>query len=191
MAQTMRRKRFQTEAANRELEYLATRDPLTGLINRRGLESCMLRQWRQGLRTRTPIALIMVDVDHFKAYNDSLGHPQGDVCLTSIAGVLGEMVRRPGDCAGRYGGEEFILLLAGTPLTSAGAMAEQLREKVSALRLPHPASPGGIVTVSLGVACMIPRPFVNMGDLLDLADAALYQAKREGRNRVSIAEADA
>jgi diguanylate cyclase (GGDEF)-like protein len=130
----------------------------------------------------------MVDLDCFKLYNDTLGHPQGDKCLTRVAGVLAASASRSGDLSSRYGGEEFSLILFDTDAEGALALAEHVRSAVQALSIPHPQSLAGpVVTVSVGVATAVPSEASRPKDLLDSADQALYRAKQEGRNRVCVA----
>lgn len=175
-----------TELKNAQfkLEQLSLHDPLTGAANRRYLELAVDREWRREARHGHPIALIMVDIDHFKAYNDRYGHLQGDNCLRQVALSLRKTLHRPADTLVRYGGEEFAILLPGTDLAAAQKMAERLRQAVEELRLCHAASPvADHVTISLGVAAFRAREG-NFDELLTAADGALYRAKDRGRNRV-------
>ena len=170
--------------ANRELAQLAALDPLTGVGNRRSFEQQLAQRWADSRRRQEPLALVMVDVDLFKLYNDSLGHPAGDACLREVVGVLQAGVRRPEDGVYRYGGEEFVLVLANTDAGGALHCAEQLRQALADRALPHPR---GVVTVSMGAASTVPAPDAGIGGaeaLLHAADAALYAAKQQGRNRV-------
>lgn len=173
------------EAANRRLETLAMEDPLTGLANRRRFDEVLGREFRRAMRTQAPLAIIMLDVDRFKAFNDTYGHPAGDACLQAVTRAIGGVLRRPGDLGARYGGEEFAVLLPGTDEAGAAVMAERIRSEVRALALPHAGSEAGIVTVSLGVATMLP-PIGAHGParFIEAADAALYAAKRGGRDTV-------
>jgi diguanylate cyclase (GGDEF)-like protein len=171
--------------ANERLSQLSFEDALTGLANRRRFDEALEVEWRRAARLRTPLALVMADVDHFKAYNDSLGHPQGDKCLAAVAGVFLRSLARAGDVAARYGGEEFLVLIPGADDEGARAFAEKLRRGCEALAIPHPTAPSGqIVTISLGVASCIPSRDNTAGALLVQVDAALYRAKQAGRNRV-------
>jgi len=173
--------------ANRELAQLASLDPLTGVGNRRSFEQQLAQRWADSRRRQEPLALVMVDVDHFKLYNDSYGHPAGDGCLRSVVEVLQAGMRRPEDGVFRYGGEEFVLLLANSDAGGALHCAETLRRAVEALALPHPH---GVVTVSMGAASTVPAPDStdHAGQvLLQAADTALYAAKEQGRNRVVVA----
>lgn len=173
-----------SELQNQKLKALSREDGLTGLANRRYLDAVLLEEWNRALRQKLPIALLMIDVDYFKPYNDHLGHPAGDVCLREIAKVIKIMARRSGDMAARYGGEEFALVYPATTAQQALSLAKQLLLEVASLQLPHPASPlGAHVTVSIGVAAMIPSAYQKDSPILvDYADQALYTAKQKGRN---------
>lgn len=177
----------QLEAANRELQRLATLDDLTQLANRRRFDEFFEREWRRMLRERAPLSLILCDVDFFKAYNDTYGHQAGDDCLQLVAGAICEAVKRPGDLVARYGGEEFVAILPRTDAIGAVVVAEEIRSKVAALQISHPASPvRDCVTLSLGVACAIPSPDSSCEQLMAEADKALYEAKARGRDRVQL-----
>jgi diguanylate cyclase (GGDEF)-like protein len=178
----------QLSEANALLAELSATDPLTGLANRRTLEAHVEGEWKRLARSGGDLALVMLDVDHFKAYNDSLGHPAGDACLRRVAEALRRLAQRPGDLVARYGGEEFACLLVGLESDQALAHAERLRALVEELQLPHPASGvGPVVTVSLGVAWARPAPAGNWRKVLAAADGALYRAKARGRNRAEMA----
>ncbi|MCH7343182.1 diguanylate cyclase [Pelomonas sp. CA6] len=171
--------------ANEHLSRLSFVDPLTGLANRRRFNEALDDEWRRARRTGSPLALIMADIDGFKAYNDLLGHLQGDHCLGAVAGVFAQAVGRAGDLAARYGGEEFVVLLPGADPAAAAAVAQEIRVRCERLAIPHPASPTGpVVTLSLGVAACVPTEGGKPESLISEADAALYRAKQEGRNRV-------
>ncbi len=177
--------------ANRELERLAQVDGLTGIPNRRSFDGALAREWRRAQRSGQPLALIMGDVDHFKLYNDSLGHPAGDECLRRVARALAGQPRRPADLAARYGGEEFAVLLPDTDQAGALHLAERILAITRGLSIPHPASSTGeVVTLSLGVGVLIPRPNHDAAALVRLADEALYEAKEGGRDRVVARTAD-
>jgi diguanylate cyclase (GGDEF)-like protein len=170
--------------ANEHLSRLSMADPLTGLANRRRLEDVLQDEWRRAERAGTFIAILMADIDAFKAYNDSLGHLAGDRCLTGVAHTLAECASRPGDLVARYGGEEFLVLLPGLDAEQALALAERMRQACEGRQMPHPASPAGpVVTISVGAAASIPRTGETIESLIERADAALYRAKQEGRNR--------
>ncbi len=174
--------------ANEELARLSQQDGLTGLSNRRCFDESLRRLARDATFADAPLSLLMIDVDHFKAFNDTRGHQAGDECLRTVASLLGAQRSGAGEVAARYGGEEFALILPGHGSAAALARAERFREAVQALRLPHgggAAAPW--VSVSVGVATMLPGQ--NDGDpLVAAADWALYQAKHNGRNRVFAAQ---
>lgn len=166
------------------LESLAMIDSLTEIANRRRYNEVLENEWRRGNRSHSPLSLAIIDVDHFKAYNDHLGHAEGDHVLRKIAGTLREFVRRPGDLIARYGGEEFVLVLPNTDATAAASIANEIRANIEALRLPHPTSPvSRYVTVSLGGTTLIPNGGEIDPGFFQEADAALYAAKADGRNR--------
>lgn len=168
------------------LNDLAERDSMTGLFNRRVLNSHLDRTWRQASREGAEMAVAMIDVDHFKRYNDRYGHAQGDVALRAIAVVVAEQARRPMDLAARFGGEEFVLIWYRTQAEDLPSLGEQLRAAVEALQLEHGGSTHRMLTVSVGIALMAPAAFQSSGDLLRAADSALHQAKQNGRNRVEM-----
>ena len=171
--------------ANEHLSRLSLSDPLTALGNRRRLDEVLDAEWRRALRAQTPLAVVICDIDSFKAYNDSLGHLQGDRCLVAVAEVIRGCANRAGDFVARYGGEEFVILLPESGHEGAMAFAEALRSAIEQRAIPHPASPvGPVITVSLGVAAAVPKANGIPESLLADADAALYRAKQEGRNRV-------
>ena len=171
------------EDTNLELARLATSDALTGVANRRSFDDTLAMEWKRHARYGRPLSLLILDVDHFKAYNDTYGHPGGDACLQKVAGALAQCVNRSEDLLARYGGEEFAALLPETPIKGARALAEAMCAALTALKLPHSASPtGSYVTASIGVACLIPEADSVSGTLVDAADEALYRAKAEGRN---------
>ncbi len=177
----------QLAEANEELRRLATSDPLTGLANRRRFAEFIEGEWRRAHRFRRPLAVIMADIDYFKAYNDRYGHQAGDACLRRVAAVLAAVAHRPGDLVARWGGEEFVAALAETPLDTAAAVAERMRTAVAEASLPHTGSPFGRVTLSLGVAAPIPSDTASWEEAVAAADRALYEAKAAGRNRVTVA----
>jgi diguanylate cyclase (GGDEF)-like protein len=180
--------RQELEESNRLLQHLSTIDTLTGLANRRRFDEAIGREWRRAMRDRTPLSLIFCDIDFFKGYNDTYGHPAGDDCLRRVARCVAEMFSRPADLPARFGGEEFVVLLANTDAPGAVHLAERLRANVEALRLPHSSSPiGPYLTISLGVAATVPPLRSLPADLIGVADRALYEAKREGRNCVRTA----
>ena len=168
------------------VKRLTLTDPLTGLWNRRHFDAEIEREWRRTLRQQTPMAALMFDVDYFKAHNDSQGHQAGDRVLQQIAKILADIFRRAGDTVFRYGGEEFLALLPGTPLPEALGLAERVRFQVEALAIRHVNSPHGVVTISVGCAVAEPRQDSNDSSdaLINAADQAMYRAKGSGRNRV-------
>ncbi len=168
------------------LEQLSLLDGLTDLPNRRAFDGYFDREWRRGLRNGSELSLIMLDIDCFKAYNDSYGHVAGDDCLKRISRALAGSLERAGDFVARYGGEEFICILPNTDAAGALAIADKLRLAVEALHIPHQSSPvSPYVTISLGVATVYPNMVSVPETVIDRADAFLYQAKRDGRNRVA------
>jgi diguanylate cyclase (GGDEF)-like protein len=175
----------QLQAANQRLESLATLDGLTGIPNRRKLDEILDCEWRRHGRTGSPIALLMIDVDFFKRYNDTCGHLAGDACLQRVADGLKGRVRRAGDVLARFGGEEFAVVLPSTDLSGACVVGETLRAAVQTLGIPHATSDvAASVTVSVGAASMTPGG-CQVAMLIAAADAALYQAKAQGRNQVA------
>lgn len=172
----------QRKLAEIRLENLSLSDPLTGLANRRHLDSFLGDEWSRALRGATPVSLVMLDIDHFKAYNDQLGHVAGDRCLCQCAQVLRAYARRPSDLAARYGGEEFALILGNTDRQGALREAESIRADIEAMQLSFDGAPG--ITASLGVACVVPHLGEPRSELIERADEALYRAKHAGRNRV-------
>ncbi len=173
---------------NAQLAELATMDALTGVANRRRFDTVLADMWSSGERAEQPLALLMLDVDAFKAYNDSYGHAAGDETLRAVAAAIRTAVKRPTDFVARYGGEEFVVLAAHTAEQGARQIAKMICDGVSAAALPHRASPvASCVTVSIGVAVCVPSRASTPAALCAAADAALYEAKRQGRNRVVVA----
>lgn len=171
--------------AERRLADLACTDHLTLLANRRRFDDVLDAEWRRGARSSTPLSLLMIDCDHFKSYNDTYGHPAGDGVLRAVAMALRTCVDRPGDLVARIGGEEFAVLLPATDEQGAMIVASALRAAIDALDLAHGVTPTGRLTVSVGLACLIPAAAMSSTTLLDAADAALYCAKGEGRDRIA------
>lgn len=170
------------------LTRLSHLDGLTGIPNRRALDEALEREWRRGTRSLRPLSLLMIDIDHFKAYNDSCGHLLGDDCLRAFAQSLKVPLGRAADFVGRYGGEEFLAILPETDEAGAQIVANEILEGIAQLAIPHPASPlGPIVTASIGVATSVANREYEYTRLLQEADKALYQAKQEGRNRIVAA----
>ncbi|QGG48547.1 diguanylate cyclase domain-containing protein [Heliorestis convoluta] len=176
------------EKAIEKLKTLSSLDGLTELPNRRRFDEYLHTEWKRAYRNNIPISLIMLDIDHFKAYNDSYGHLGGDECLKEISRILNKKVRRPGDLVCRYGGEEFAIVLPETNLHGAEVLAENIRKSIEQRKIFHNSSPiHNVVTVSVGVATKIPQLITSWNDLILSADQALYKAKNQGRNRVVLA----
>ena len=173
--------------AYHSLEMLAATDPLTQLANRRQLDHVLSNEWRRAIREREQISMLMIDVDFFKSYNDDYGYLPGDDCLKTIAQLVTRVVSRPGDLVARFGGEEFAIVLPGTPNRGAMEVAAQLCERIRRRRIPHTANPLGYLTLSVGCATIAPNPGQNVSTLIQMADEALYAAKRNGRNQVGNA----
>lgn len=171
--------------ANERLEYLAQYDALTGLPNRRYFDSHLARLFRQAQRDERPMAIIMVDVDNFKSFNDRYGHVEGDRCLQRVSDSLISVMRRPGDFAARYGGEEMAVLLPATDVDGAIIVAEAARRAVLALDIPHASTSLGCVSICLGIAGGVPDHLAAAEQMLKAADAALYRAKHRGKNQVA------
>jgi diguanylate cyclase (GGDEF)-like protein/PAS domain S-box-containing protein len=183
------RKRLEAEheIARQQLAVLARHDGLTGLANRRTFEEVLQQELERSERSGAPLSLLMLDVDDFKAYNDTYGHPAGDACLCRMAEALGTMMQRPGDLAARYGGEEFAAILPWTDEAGAVTVAEAVRVAIRDLGMPHSRSRSGMVTASIGIATSIGPPADTRQALIDRADRALYAAKAGGRDRVAAA----
>ena len=172
----------QSEDALQRAAYL---DPLTKIANRRHFDSFLEKEWQRAVRNGGTLSLVVLDVDHFKLYNDSLGHPAGDTCLQQVALAIQAHACRSGDLAARYGGEEFVMLFAETEAENAMVLAETIRADIENLRLPHPRSPtSNWITVSIGVATIRPHQLDDREALFVAADRALYVAKEGGRNQV-------
>jgi diguanylate cyclase (GGDEF)-like protein len=178
------------QEAYHAVESLAITDALTGLANRRRFDQYLAAEWRRGLRDNYPLSLLLIDADLFKAYNDHYGHLNGDACLKQIAEVAQDTATRSVDLVARFGGEEFAVILPKTSPEGTVEVAEAISENLRARRVPHAASPAGIMTVSVGCATVTPQAGANPAWLIELADQALYRAKRLGRNQVCVATAD-
>ncbi|RXZ38287.1 diguanylate cyclase [Oxalobacteraceae bacterium CAVE-383] len=176
-------------AVNKTLQRLALQDALTGLANRRQFDLTLNSEYDRAVREQRSIALLMIDVDYFKRYNDVYGHPQGDVCLAKVADAM--QTKRPGDFSARYGGEEFAVILTETDIKGAMIVAETIRKAIRDLNLPHSGNPTGFVTISIGVCAMVPSSFgKGPPSFLQAADEALYMAKGAGRNMVCAYKVD-
>ncbi len=187
----LKRAHEKLEEVNRRLQELATSDGLTGLANRRKFDEALVQTWHQCLRDQKPISIIIIDVDHFKIYNDIYGHQAGDDCLKRLSDILrnGHFTRRPGDLIARYGGEEFVVILYGTPEKYAVRISESICHIIKDMKIPHKGTKvfgSNVVTVSLGVATEIPAMGTTPQGLFEKADKALYMAKNSGRNKVEI-----
>lgn len=170
---------------NRRLDALSNQDGLLKIANRRQFDKSLDSEWRRSMRDKEPLSLLMIDVDHFKKYNDHYGHQAGDVCLQTIARIASDTLRREGDLLARYGGEEIAAILPGTPHENALAVAEKLRKAIADLHIAHAASPiADHVTVSIGAATLTPTAGTKPDLLVGAADRGLYQAKEAGRDRV-------
>ncbi|MCS6814708.1 MAG: diguanylate cyclase [Cyanobacteria bacterium] len=175
---------LELQRANQALYQLATVDELTQLANRRRFEEYLAQAWQQAQQAGHHLALILCDVDCFKAYNDNYGHRAGDICLQQVAWSMRQAVQQPSNLIARYGGEEFAIVLPAINLAGAEHIAEEIRQSVCWLRISHEYSPvSAYVTVSLGVCSLVPNPDITMDVLIDTADKALYEAKANGRNR--------
>jgi diguanylate cyclase (GGDEF)-like protein len=187
MRQKLQKTQQELELANQELERLSYFDQLTGLANRRSFDSILDRQFSLSRRNKSPLSLIICDIDYFKIYNDNYGHQQGDKCLAKVAKLIGEQAERPTDLACRYGGEEFTVILPDTGLQGAKQVAEKIRRVVFESGIPHAGSKvAPSVSLSLGVATYAGQ-FKAPPEVTKAADSALYKAKEQGRNRVEVA----
>jgi diguanylate cyclase (GGDEF)-like protein len=174
--------------ANSKLLELSRTDPLTGLANRRYFDTTLEQAWQRAIETRQPLAGMMIDVDHFKLFNDTAGHQEGDRCLVTIARTIDRQLRKGQDTVARFGGEEFVVLMPDTDADLAAGIADRVHAAISAQRVFHPRSACGFVSVSIGVAAIRPSPGVGSPDaLIAAADKALYEAKAAGRDQVAYA----
>ncbi len=179
--------RNQLNKANRELTELSERDSLTRLFNRRTFENRAQDYWRQASRTREPLSLLLLDIDHFKAYNDCYGHLAGDDCIRKVSDAIAQCANRPGDMVARYGGEEFVVLLTNTPESGARHVAEQIRLAIAHLKIEHrESSAAEYITISIGGAALTNTHTANLKHLIHAADQSLYRAKDAGRNRATV-----
>ncbi|MCS6814647.1 MAG: PleD family two-component system response regulator [Cyanobacteria bacterium] len=175
------------QLANTKLVQLVNLDGLTQVANRRRFDECLQHEWQRLTREQAPLSLILCDIDLFKLYNDTYGHQMGDTCLQQVAQVIHNSARRPADLVARYGGEEFAVILPNTTADHARCVAESIRQQVEALKIPHCSSVvQPYVTLSLGVAGIVPTLGTAPYTLISLSDRALYLAKQAGRNRVVL-----
>jgi len=184
MAAQLSQRERELVATNDRLTVIASIDMLSGLANRRGFQSRLDFEWMKAQQYDSELSLMMIDVDHFKLYNDTYGHPEGDACLTRLGETLSGIAAETMGFAARYGGEEFCLLLPNVGGPRACEIGEMVRTAVLNLELPHRTSSHQCVTVSVGIACTKPNDTLLPGDLIEAADAALYAAKHSGRNTV-------
>ena len=184
-----KRSEQQLREAYRSVEAMAMADGLTGVANRRRFDQYLSAEWRRGTRDGKPLSLLMLDVDLFKAYNDTYGHQHGDSCLKQVAETCLDVVSRPGDLVARFGGEEFVVALPNTESEGALQVANEICTSLRSRRLPHTGSPFGIITISVGCATLVPQADMHVPELIALADHALYTAKHNGRNQVCMSSA--
>ncbi|WP_163014833.1 GGDEF domain-containing protein [Pseudomonas viridiflava] len=177
----------QLESTQVILQKMAAEDSLTGLLNRRSLDELLPVELERAQKSRTRISLLMLDIDHFKSYNDLYGHPAGDACIKAVAGTLQAAVRRPQDLAVRYGGEEFTALLPNTDREGAMRIAQEIRTQLESLHIEHAGNATGAVTVSIGAMTVDNAAGMTPQAMLKSADNALYEAKHLGRNQVRFA----
>jgi diguanylate cyclase (GGDEF)-like protein len=184
MASKLAAREEELRIANRHLNELASLDGLSGLANRRGFDLRLEAEWQEARRLGCPLALMMIDIDHFKPFNDHYGHVEGDSCLRAVGDALSVVTLNDAVLVARYGGEEFALLLPGLDSERAAAVAERARRAIEELRILHAGAPCGHVTISIGVAALVPQPGEPAAHLVEAADLGLYEAKDRGRNTV-------
>jgi diguanylate cyclase (GGDEF)-like protein len=188
LARLVKERTRELEQANQMLARFSYLDAVTGIANRRNFDDGLELEWRRLNREPGPLSLVMIDIDHFKPFNDTYGHQKGDECLKLVAQTLRHTLHRPGDLCARYGGEEFGVILPGTDAQGALGVAESLREAVEGLAVPHSGSSvAAVVTISVGVAALMPEDGGSGQALIEAADKALYQSKHTGRNRSTLA----
>ncbi len=182
----IQRKNNELRKANDKLKTLVDNDALTNIANRRYFDQVLDQEWRRAKRRSYSIGMLMIDIDYFKAFNDSLGHLEGDRCIQQVALGLEGVVRRPGDLVARYGGEEFAIILPALNIDEAEQLAQAVCDVIQGLGLVHPdSSVADVVTVSVGAAAIVPAAALSKRDLIAMADEALYLAKSQGRNRTA------
>ncbi len=169
-----------------DLEVMSFRDGLTGLLNRRRFDTFLATEWAAAQRTKLPLSLIMIDIDHFKQYNDRYGHVRGDECLKEVAALLGKAPNRPRDFVARYGGEEFVIVLPETDAAGAARISDHVRAGVAAAAIAHEASERRTLTLSMGVGTIIPAQSDRSLTFVDAVDRCLYEAKAAGRDRIVV-----
>jgi diguanylate cyclase (GGDEF)-like protein len=171
------------QEANQKLEIMANLDGLTQIANRRHFDAYLALEWQRHQREKNPLALIMIDIDYFKLYNDSYGHQGGDDCLIQVAQAIAQVPQRPTDLVARYGGEEFVAVLSNTDTEGALKVADTIQKAIADLAIPHHTYINNHLTLSIGIAIMIPALDQSLETLISHADKALYAAKEQGRNR--------
>jgi diguanylate cyclase (GGDEF)-like protein len=191
MAQSLMHEKDELQELNRELERLSHIDGLTQLANRRYFDARFQEQWQRGIREHASIAVLMLDIDEFKKYNDAYGHTAGDTCLQRVANAINVTLMRPSDLAARYGGEEFVVLLANTRMDGAINVADEILRRISDLNISHETSSvADTVTISIGVSAVVPDRDIPRAYLIEAADLALYKSKHAGRNRITTQSID-
>jgi len=181
----LRQSQQQLLATNLELQRLTHSDGLTGLSNRRYLDQYLAAEWRRGTRDQAGLGFLMIDVDNFKAYNDTYGHVAGDEVLKQVAHTVESCLGRSSDLAARFGGEEFAVVVPGTSSGGLRLLAEKIRLAIEGLQIPHAGSASGVVTISIGAALILPSASEPVTTLIEAADVGLYRAKRDGKNQVA------
>ena len=172
----------------RMIEQIGLIDPLTKIANRRGFENRLNAEWFRSRRESQPISLLMLDLDDFKTYNDTFGHPQGELALQAVAQALSDELRRSSDFAARWGGEEFIALLPNLDSAGAAEVAERIRKRIETLPMPGDGGAEMSITVSVGLYSVVPTAEMSIGDSIKQADRALYRAKESGKNKIAISK---
>jgi two-component system chemotaxis family response regulator WspR len=184
----LRQSQQQLLATNLELQRLTHSDGLTGLSNRRYLDQYLAAEWRRSTRDKTGLGFLMIDVDNFKAYNDTYGHVAGDEVLKRVAQTVESCLGRSADLAARFGGEEFAVVVPGTSAGGLRLLAEKIRIAIEGLAIPHAGSATGGVTISIGAATLVPSAAEPVTKLIEAADVGLYRAKRDGKNQVAVSD---